>query len=611
MNKYRESKEDIKDRMIRTALDFWNIRNIENLDPFIRLLIEALAAQLHLLSEEIADIETRTMQRLSEVLLPESMSLAEPAHAVVHIDALIGDMVTDPFDGFYATSPFSGRRDNLRYSFYPVCKTPLRRGEVKKLIVGGEVYDSLPGMYKKLLLRSDLTPENHNKVFVGLDFSEEVDNLRNLSFYIDFPNIDRRNDYLHLLSYCKWSFGGRELKTREGLHSLEEAATDELSAFFQSQEHSVRVVEEVLSHYKFNYRTITEDLLALGGEKTTLPAGILDDRHLDRERYADVCNEELLWLEIEFPPHFSPSILSDIQIGINTVPVINKELHTVTADVRKSFGVIPVLGEEKESFLGIEDIKDHDGNVYVEARGYHRAGAEYTYSIRQGGCETFDERDAKDYLQRLQNLLEDEMGVFSASHLGINSENPYLINQLIQRLKKESRLLQSQEEKTHYLFVEPSQEQTLLTIRYWMTLGDWANGMRVGQQLHPSESSYGSVLRASLITPTRGGSAAPSGRERTARFKHILSSRNRVVTNSDIRSFCMAELADRISDVYIEKGIMLGNHVEEGLVRTIDVHLIPLSPMDDTQKMQQMRDDIYNRLVAHSPITFNYRIFID
>ena len=45
MNNYRESKEDIKDRMIRTALDFWNIRNIENLDPFLRLLIDAIAAQ--------------------------------------------------------------------------------------------------------------------------------------------------------------------------------------------------------------------------------------------------------------------------------------------------------------------------------------------------------------------------------------------------------------------------------------------------------------------------------------------------------------------------------------------------------------------------------------
>ena len=203
MNNYRESKEYIKDRMIRTALDFWNIRNIENLDPFVRLLIEAMAAQLHLLSEEIADIEVRTMQRLSEVLLPESVSLAQPSHAIVHIETLLEEMETNPFEGFYATDPFSGRKDELRYSFYPVCKTPLRRGRIKKLIVGGEVYESLQGLHKKLLLRSDLTPENHNKVFVGLDFAEDIDNIDTLSFYIDFPNIAQKTDYLRLLSYCK------------------------------------------------------------------------------------------------------------------------------------------------------------------------------------------------------------------------------------------------------------------------------------------------------------------------------------------------------------------------------------------------------------------------
>ena len=53
----RESKEEIKDRMIRTALDYWNIRKVENLDPLVRLLIEALAMQLHNISDEIADIE--------------------------------------------------------------------------------------------------------------------------------------------------------------------------------------------------------------------------------------------------------------------------------------------------------------------------------------------------------------------------------------------------------------------------------------------------------------------------------------------------------------------------------------------------------------------------
>ncbi|WP_373723244.1 hypothetical protein [Bacteroides heparinolyticus] len=611
MNKYRESKEEIKDRMIRTALDYWNIRNIENLDPFIRLLIEAMAAQLHLLSEEIADIEVRTMQRLSEVLLPESVSLARPSHAIVHIETLLEDIVTDPFEGFYVQSPFAGKKDNIRYSFYPVCKTPLRMGGVKKLIIGGEVYDALQGMHKKLLLRSDLTPENHNKVFVGLDFGDEVKNLSSLSFYIDFPNIARKNEFLHLLSYCRWSFNETQLKMEEGLFSADKYASNDLSSFFDSQKHETRIVEDVLSHYKKNYRTICGDVPVSSDLKSSLPLSLQRGKNVDKEYYTEVCKEDLFWIEIEFSPHFSPAVLSDIQIGINTIPVINKELHIVTTDIRKVFGVIPIPGDENESFLGIADVTDSNGNTYFPIGEYRKSGAEHSYSIRRGGCEAFDERDAVDYLQRLQELLEDEMGVFSPSHLGVNAENPYLINQLIQKLKQESHYIHSRKEKTHYLFVESSENQTLLTIRYWTTLGDLANGIRIGQPLNSIEADRENMQRTTMLTPSAGGRGIPSDRERTARFRHILSSRNRIVTNSDIRSFCLAELTDSISDVRIEKGIMLGKHSKEGLVRTIDVHLILLSPMDDHSKLQEMKANIYNQLVAHSPMTFNYRIFID
>ena len=36
-------KEEIQESMIRSALHFWNIKNVENLDPLVRLLIEELS----------------------------------------------------------------------------------------------------------------------------------------------------------------------------------------------------------------------------------------------------------------------------------------------------------------------------------------------------------------------------------------------------------------------------------------------------------------------------------------------------------------------------------------------------------------------------------------
>ena len=57
-------KEEIQENMIRSALHFWNIKNVENLDPLVRLLIEGLSEQLYVLSGEMYDMENRVIQRI-------------------------------------------------------------------------------------------------------------------------------------------------------------------------------------------------------------------------------------------------------------------------------------------------------------------------------------------------------------------------------------------------------------------------------------------------------------------------------------------------------------------------------------------------------------------
>ncbi|KGN81149.1 hypothetical protein HR13_01945 [Porphyromonas gulae] len=609
---YRESKEEIKDRMIRTALDFWGIRKIENLDPFIRLLIEAMSAQLHILSDEIADIEVRAMQRLSEVLLPESVARARPAHAIAYIQPLTDIHVTDPSTGFYAVSPFPGRKENTRYTFRPVCRTPLHKAAIRTLIVGNEVYEVLPDMNKKLMLRSNQTPESYNKVWIGLEFDVKPKNLHHLSFYIDFPNIDRRSDYLHLLPQSKWALGNKQLTLKSGLHSEESSNDDSLNSFFKKQEYDTRINHQILEYYGVGYQTIQDDLVITEKDLSVLPEELVSCMaEEEKTKYLDVCNTELIWVKVEFPPYFTPTVLEDILVMINTVPVANKELYSIVSKVEKNFGIVPLSGKLGELFLSIIDVTDEENRIYTPANGYKNNTDNCTYTLRQGGCESFDRRNAKDFLQRLQNLLEDEMGVFSSSKLGNNTDSTYIIERLITKISRESKGISSESGIPFYLFVDSPQAFGNFYVRYWATLGNIANGIRAGIQLQPEEPLFGEVSGAIFVTPTVGGASEPSERERIARFKYILSSRNQIVTNNDIRSFCLSELSDIISGVNIEKGIALGSSPTEGLIRTIDVHLIPLSTVLDAQLKQQIADDIHHKLAALSPMTFNYRVFVD
>ena len=82
------------------------------------------------------------------------------------------------------------------------------------------------------------------------------------------------------------------------------------------------------------------------------------------------------------------------------------------------------------------------------------------------------------------------------------------------------------------------------------------------------------------------------------------------MTNADIENFCFSELSDILSDVYIEKGIHAGTSWGEGLLRTIDVHLV-LKEKVDAHRKESLSGHLLAGLESRSPMTFNYRIFVD
>lgn len=603
----RESKEEIKDRMIRTALDYWNIRKVENLDPLVRLLIEALAMQLHNVSDEIADIEIRAMRRLSEVLLPEVVTVTRPSHAVVHAESVTMELTTSMFDAFTTASPTQGRRDGRNFSFCPVCKTKLRRGDVRMIVTENNVYEVLPDQNKRLLLKKLTIPENVNKVFVGLDFEEKNINLSNLSLYFDFPNIDRRNDYLHYLSSSVWRCNGEELRISRGLHIEGERQHGLLQRFFDGLGNDQSVNESIVDYYKMSYVTIESPLKVTLQDYAKIPAGF--DMRGSNDEYAAVFTDDLIWLEVDLPPQFSPSILSDIQVSINTFPVANKEMCKINSSVKKDFGVIPIPVGENESFFDVVEVTDEYGNVYNRSSGYKDEKSDLCYTLRQGGCESFDKRNAREFLIRLQGVMEEELSRFSILENGNGVESVNLIEQLLRKIERRTENATERSEMPYYLFVDPQKPTSYFYMKYWTSYGPLANGMRIGQSLNPTGDAYGEYENPIFLTTTVNGKNPPSERERIAKFKYILGSRNRVVTNNDIKNFCFSECCDEISDVEIKKGISRSLESCGGLQRTIDVYLILKNhDMNENQKIR-LSNDIREKLIGQSPMTFNYRVF--
>ena len=74
------TKESIKARMFKQAATLYDIRNIDGIDPLIRLLIEALSGEIFKLSGDMHAIESRLLEKIHHWFPNPSMLLLLPDH---------------------------------------------------------------------------------------------------------------------------------------------------------------------------------------------------------------------------------------------------------------------------------------------------------------------------------------------------------------------------------------------------------------------------------------------------------------------------------------------------------------------------------------------------
>ena len=65
------SKEVIKNRMLRHALTYWDMKNPGDLDPVVKLMLEALSSELHRMGSEIKDTQARILEKIAGAFLPK------------------------------------------------------------------------------------------------------------------------------------------------------------------------------------------------------------------------------------------------------------------------------------------------------------------------------------------------------------------------------------------------------------------------------------------------------------------------------------------------------------------------------------------------------------
>ena len=610
MSTEKYNKEQIRNRMLKYAATFWGIKKAENFDPVVKLLLEALANEMYMLGEDFTAIETRLLEKTAQILTPGILTSPFPAHGIVHASPVEPVyLITRESGMYYESDSLSRKLPTGSISFYPACDTLLHKADIRYMVCNDILYRIDHTLEKTMIARTErrMSPRT---VWLGMALDDSINDLRDFSFYLDFPNLTESYEYLFLLPCTEWSVKGEQVIMQRGIYEREHVEENPIRAFFQNYDVMSIIDKEVMEIYNRHFLRVRQAFPIDDSFKETLPEELyLCFKDAVREKMQD----RLVWMKVHFPAHFTAEVMDELHAGTNIVPVENKLLHEQVTSLEDTFRVIPLRTESHESLLSVHSVKDSEGKSYHELLypdGNSKTG-HGTYSIRKGGCERFASRSAQELLCYLLDLLDDETHAFGSVPSIKLQALASQMEQLMAQMKQTADNMNEFRETPYYLMIDQLSGKGQITVKYWTTNCETGNRIQAGVDLSPNSTTYLDAKALALVSTTYGGKQAPKNRERIDIYKYGFISHGRILTQNDIASFCKKELGELLVRTEIRNGVEISPMPSEGLIRTKEVHLILREKLDEPSQEKQMKDNLRTRLSASSPDTFNYRIFIE
>ena len=329
MDLKRNKKEIVKNRLKQTAAKIWGYKEseMEEFDPAVDLLFGACASEFERLSSEVYVSQTRILEKVAHILLPEVYLCPVPSYAIAHGKPLNPKILTKQEDQFVIEKEFSskssGNVEKKKIFFSPIPGFRLIDAEITLMATSHEIIQLNNLVLKETIVKSKTIDFPHkNKLWLGLKIHPDVGSLIDISFYFDWLNNPDRLDLLKLLKISKWFVNNKLISVKNGFNNKIEAnfasETSDITSFLDI---NIKTEKRINHYCENNFITITEKIIP---EKRKYPIEFND--FFEREKL-DIIKEELHWIEIEFPETFPAEYLASTFCTPTAFPVMNRRLH--------------------------------------------------------------------------------------------------------------------------------------------------------------------------------------------------------------------------------------------------------------------------------------------
>ncbi len=605
------SKEEIANRMLRNAQDFWGVSNKNDIDPFVKIIIEALSNELFNVSNDVKNMETRVLNKISRILASDYLVSALPSHAILTARSIENEEQLTVNNHFFykknvVSSSGKANKDSTDIFFTPLGETKVFNADIKYLANGNYVCDYESPSHKTNLISSKAghaIPQN--TLWIGIDCAIGVNSLKDMGLFFEWPSYSANKDFYKLLEVVKCYLEEDEIST---VHGLNYKADGNKQSIFYEQNIVNQITGDIKAYYDNRFISITDDRLA-------------NLEHLQNAAFPQQLNnyfeardlqrlKPCVWLKLTFPAAINAQMIDELQVAINCFPVMNRKRYEKKYRLKDYNNILPMNPADQEHFLAVKDLRD-DRNVIYNETPFSNASHDYqgSYSIRNGGAERFDNRDAQQLIKYLFELMRDEKAAFSVYG------NDF-INGILKTMEQNLSLIETktnsiENERINYLVLKPNEKTEMVYLQYWTTLAEQANHVRNGSRLQQFESIKFKQETVRMMTTSLGGRNSLGSFERIQAYKYGLTTKDRIVTEADLKAFCFYELGKQIENVTIAKGIAISENPNEGLKKTTDVYLTPTKDVQlSKEEWDILTSLLLSKLVKRSTINMSLRIFV-
>lgn len=576
LNQQIYSKEAIKARMLQNATKLWGLKNIQSLDPFVKLLIDAFSTEIFKANNEIESINGRILEKLSRLLTPTKYAHPNPSHAVAFSYPDEDKEMIMEHSEYFLKKQMNSRQKNqsdkqVEISFTPIDSVELIKAQTALIIVGNTAYSIDEELNKIPIIRLEAKVEEYRTIKIGIDISDYNSEVfpSKIALFCSNPTYENVDFVYRLLPHVKVFHNDIPLEVSSGLTYFEDGSAEGFEKIFEFQSIKQKIKEDIKNAYREKFIEVTGIYPSMFKK---IEPGLPEDIDDGNTAWAPYRGKKILWLKLEFPPQFTAEILENFLFVLNAFPIYNRGWKKTEYALDIMGNNIPLETTDDEFFLYVDEVIDGRGKKYQEIPFTPTGNLDGDlYTLRKGGMERFTNRNATDLMAHVMELLRDEVAAFSIINRDKVKDVLGEISEKMKGLMKKVEIAnQELKEDVNYVIIEPLESAAHTYASFWISHCTLANNIRPGTVFNSQKRAQS----LTLLTQTSGGAEEQKQSDTILAYKYALTTKDKIISVEDVKNYCKMILKDSLKKINVSRGTMISDRPHEGFIRTVDIDIV-------------------------------------